>query len=764
MAENTRNPSLNTVPESSSGLSPSAILRALRKNWLLGVGVALTVLLAVTFFTLGQTKIYRASAMIEIDPSPPRPLGDQVQGVVDMGAGTYLNNREYYETQYAIIKSMRLAVAVVRDLALNRDIAFIDNLPRGTKPVPREVSEETAAQVLRARVEVEPQKQSRLAKISYEDADPERAQRITAALIRRFQEQNLDSVLSSTTAAVEWLDDQLQKLSAELETSELALHKYKMNRNILSVSIDDQSNMLREEMRQLNTALTDARTRQQELMARYKALSEVTSTNPEDVPATELMNNQLISKLRVDYIDFTRRLGELKGSGKGEQHPSVVEVREKAEITKQALLAEVENVKRAVERDLSIVKRQAEGLRSLYENANKRALELNLLEIEYNTLRRTRDNTQKLYSVVQERAKESDLTRMLRVNNISVVDPPLLPRSPAKPSVPVSLIIGLFAGSVLGLGAALGRELLDRSIKVQEDLEHELGLTFLGMLPQAEGLGFDAGPGKKKSRRRAPKSETDISGKPELVVHEHPTSGLAEAARALRTNIMLMAPDRPYRALLVTSAAPEEGKTMFACSIATAMAQAGQKVVLVDCDMRRPRLHRIFGRAGGLGITTAMLDLGRLSDCLIPSPVPNMFVLPCGPLPPNPAELLHSEAFLRVLEELKSRFDRVVIDSPPIAPVTDATILSTRVDGTLLVVRAFKTTKDLARQCARSIRDVGGHIVGAVLNAVDVERRHYAQYYQYYYYRHEGYGTLEEQASSESRGTNPPASPPANVG
>jgi capsular exopolysaccharide synthesis family protein len=315
---------------------------------------------------------------------------------------------------------------------------------------------------------------------------------------------------------------------------------------------------------------------------------------------------------------------------------------------------------------------------------------------------------------------------------------------------------------ILGIGAALARELLDRTVKAPEDIERDLGLTFLGLLPQVLDGPFDPAYGQRKGRRRAAHTAETL-GKPEFVVHAHPSSGLAEAARAIRTNILFMAPDRPYRTLLVTSAAPADGKTMIACWMATAMAQAGQRVVLVDCDMRRPRLHKIFDARGHTGITTAMLDMGELDGALLKTPIPNLTVLPCGPVPPNPAELLHSEAFNNVLEELGRRFDRVVIDSPPLAPVTDAAVLSARVDGTLLVIRALKTTKDVARRATRSLRDVGANVVGAVLNAVDAKQRDYGYYYQYYYYRSpSGSADSDDPTSTDKRSAHETSASPPN--
>ncbi len=310
---------------------------------------------------------------------------------------------------------------------------------------------------------------------------------------------------------------------------------------------------------------------------------------------------------------------------------------------------------------------------------------------------------------------------MLRINNIRIVERPSRPQQPVVPNVLLNGLVGLAAALVLGLGVAVGREQLDRSMKTPDDLERELGLSFIGLLPAV-----------------------DVDdGAIELILHEKPTSGIAEAARAIRTNVMFMSPDRPYRTVLVTSAGPSEGKTMVACCFAIAMAQAGRRVVLLDCDLRRPRLHRIFGKSQEVGITTAILEANPIvSRIAQETQVPRLSVVTTGPLPPNPSEIFHSEAFAKLLEGLKAQFDCVVIDSPPVTPVTDATILSASVDGTLLVVRAFQTSKDLARRAARSLGDVGAHIIGGILNSVDLNRHEYG--YRYYYYQREGYAAASQ--------------------
>ncbi|MFT3914556.1 MAG: polysaccharide biosynthesis tyrosine autokinase [Anaeromyxobacteraceae bacterium] len=674
------------VRPEAAGAGGAVIWHTLRKHWTTAAMTAIVVTLAVTFYTLGQTKIYQAAATIQFDPNPPRPLGQKVETVVEMGAGSYWDNHEYYETQYKIITSTRVAAAVVSQLGLNHDAAFLRNAPPGVTFPPANVPEEAAAQALRGRIKVEPVKDSRLAVVKLEDADPDRAQRLLAAVVDVYIAMNLEDVHASTSQAADWLHGQLDKLKEDLETSEMSLHDYKEKKNILSVSLDDQSNMLREEMKQLNEALTSVRTKREEISARRTELAKVRADNPTNLPASELLQSALLQGLRRAYEDAVRDRDGLVKGGKGKNHPEVMSADAKIDATREALLAEVRNIQGALDGDLAVIKRQEAGLAGLYEGAKKEAFDLNILEIEYNRLRRTKENDEKLYSLVLDRTKESDLTRMLRVNNIRVVDPPLRPGGPVRPQVPVNIATGMFVGILLGIVAAVGRALLDRTVKTPDDIEREVGLSFLGILPE---IGDDKRGLQPQYHRGQRKPNVNlVEGGPELIVHNYPLSGIAEASRTIRTNLLFMAPDHPFRTLLVTSAGPSEGKTTVACCIAIAMAQADQRVVLVDCDLRRPRLHRIFRAKADLGLTTALLDedvASSLTPAIQETPVPNLSILAAGPIPPNPAELFHSERFHRVLEELQSRFDRVIIDSPPVVAVTDAAVLSTLVDGTVLV-------------------------------------------------------------------------------
>jgi succinoglycan biosynthesis transport protein ExoP len=325
----------------------------------------------------------------------------------------------------------------------------------------------------------------------------------------------------------------------------------------------------------------------------------------------------------------------------------------------------------------------------------------------------------------------------MKVNNISLVDPPNEPRSPIRPRVIVNLSVGVLLGLLVGIILATLREFMDSSIKTPEDVEKKLGVTFLGLLPE---IPDDKTPVFSRKGAKSLRRNVNLGAfKPELIVHERPLSGIAEAARSIRTNLMFLNPDTPYRTILVSSAAPSEGKTTIACTIAIALAQGGHRVCIIDCDLRRPRLHKIFDRFGDLGVTNVLIGESTIEEAAKATGIDNLSCIPAGPIPPNAADILHSEKFKQFIKDVGQKFDRVIIDSPPIVAVTDAAIISTVVDGTVYVLRAFSTSKALSRQGLRSLRDVGSKLIGTVLNAVDLNKHEYSYYYHYYYYKKEGY-------------------------
>jgi succinoglycan biosynthesis transport protein ExoP len=748
-SETARAPKLENEKSAIDGVMSS--VRAIRKHWAIVLGLVLLAGAASLAYSKTLPKIYESQSLLEFDPDVIKPLGNKADPMV--GWSAVWDTREYYETQYRIMQSERVLSAVVRDLSLQNDAAFLGYTP--TSPAPLEAT----VAALRGRLIIEPVKGSRLVLVKIQDTRPDQARRLSDAVARAYIQQNLDKMVNATGDTVVWLSGQLDHFKQELEQTENSLHEFKKQNDLPSSTLEDLSKMIRLEMQDYDGALTRTRMRRQELAARHAELAKITAESPDQVPASELLSNAFLGGLRIKFQEAQRERAELIAEGKGENHPAVRKTDEKIALSKSQLLSEIKNIQGAVQRDLAIIERQENGEASLYEGARKKAVELNLKELEFHRLDRMRAQNEKLYAVLLEQMKEADLRRMMNTNNIRLVDSAQEPKVPVGPHVSTNVGIAILIGLVLGLALAIGREQLDNTLKTPEDVEQRLGVTFLGLLPEIAD-DDPASPAKVRKRSRRGAQPGELA--PELLVHERPTSGIAEAARALRTNLIFMNPDQPYRRLLVTSAAPAEGKTTVAVSIAISLAQGGQKVCIIDCDLRRPRLHRIFDRAGDVGLMNVILGDATVEEVAKPTVVPNLYCIPCGPIPPNSADVVSSDKFRRVMDEISSRFDRIVLDSPPIIAVTDSAIASTLVDGVIFVVRAFKTSVNLCRSGLRTLQDVDAPIAGAVLNAVNLNRHEY-NYYHYYYYKREGYAPLTATPGVPGSGPSNddrPAAPP----
>ena len=300
--------------------------------------------------------------------------------------------------------------------------------------------------------------------------------------------------------------------------------------------------------------------------------------------------------------------------------------------------------------------------------------------------------------------------------NVTPLDQARTPTMPVYPSLRRNIALAAAVALFLGVGVAFLLAFLDRSVKTLEDVQVAVQAPVLGIIPM---LSEPEVPGHDEKGR-------------DLYVYEHPTSRVAECCRSIRTNILFSGADRPLKTMVVSSPNPREGKTTSVIYLGTIMAQSGQSVLLVDSDMRRPRLHQSLGVPRQVGLSNLILGEVDYAEAIKRTSIPNVYVLPCGPLPPNPAELLMSKRFEHVLEELGGRFDRILLDSPPLQAVTDAVVLSLNADGVIVVVKAGKTLRDDVSRSVRQVTAVGRPVVGVILNELDLEERHGYAYYSYY--------------------------------
>jgi len=707
----------------------SYLLTLSRRRWVV-LGTLVVVFGAVALYTLRQRKVYEATTSLIIDTSQPQFLDGQVKEVLETGAGAYWSSREYSETQLKVILSRAVASRVVEKLGLQQDASFLGlaKLPDDPSARMALLNRFDAADILQNRITVTPIRDSRLVKILVQDESPQRAAVLANEIAAAYLEENLALKLRTTESAARWLEERKDELEGRSKTSELAVYDFQKKQDMLTASDKDRANMVSQHLTTFNAALTDVRTRIAGFKARSDAIKKLRSGATDDQPglwadALGGPDGQLIQLLRIRYLNDKAEcaaLSERYLSG----HPKSGTCNDRLASTRQDLAKAVESIALTADGELYEAQLKERNLASLLEEAKAEAFEVNRKQIEFDQLRREADNDQRLFDLVQKRLKDIELSGLLRTSNARVLDSARPQMVPIRPKVTRSLFYGLAFGLFAGIALALLLDQLDTSVRTQVDVEQRLGVPFLGFLP------------------RIPSEGEKLLVDRDLYVLHHPKSSVAEACRALRTNLLFMTPDQPFKTMLVTSSAPREGKTTTVISLGIAMAQSGNRVLILDTDMRRPRIHKAFGVAGEIGLSSVVVGDTEMAGAIKSTEVPNLFVLPCGPIPPNPAEMFHTKAFASVLEAARQGYDRVLLDSPPVNAVADAVVLSTQVDGVTLVFKAGATNRTYAQRAIRALRDVNARLFGAAMNDIDSNDPHYGDYYYAYrrYSHSHGYG------------------------
>lgn len=714
----------------AGGLDLRFLLRViLRRKWLI-LMVFVAVLSAVTLYTTRQPKVYAAQISIIIDPKEPRFLDSQIQ---DINADMYSNywaNKEYIETQFKVIQSRAVAQRVVEKLGLGSDPSFL-RVGKGGDDGARaeQMSKLDAVSIVQGKVRVEAVKDSRVATIRIEDGDPARAALLANEVAQAYIDETLAQRMRMTENAQKWLDERRDSLSEQYRGSEIALYDFRKQSDMLSTSIDDRATMVSSRLGATNTALTEVQLRIAGLKARASAIRSVQASQGSDdrlwaeaLPAAR--ENASLTDNKKRFLQLTNECTDL-GARYLEGHPKLAECRERLVVAEKEFARELSNLVMSTEAELKEAVEKERNLQGLFNEAKAEAFQVERKKLELDRLKQESENNKRQFDAVFKRLKDIELSGLLRTSNVRVLDPARPSLAPIRPNVPQSLLVGIIAGLVAGLGLALVLEFLDSSVTSQLEIEERLGMSFLGFVPTI--------PAVKGSVK-------------DLHVFREPKSLIAECMRAIRTNLLFMSPDKPFKRTLVTSSGPQEGKSTTVVNLGIAMAQSGSKVLIVDTDMRRPRLHKAFGVPNELGVSSLVVGEGRIEDAVKSTEVAGLYVLPCGPVPPNPAELLHTKAFGDLLNVLGERYDRIILDSPPVGAVADAVVLATQVDGVVMVLKAGRTNREQAARTVRALRDVKAKLFGAVLNDVDLEKSKYGDYYYGYTYRYYGYGEKKKEA------------------
>ncbi|MGC8810819.1 MAG: polysaccharide biosynthesis tyrosine autokinase, partial [bacterium] len=433
-----------------------------------------------------------------------------------------------------------------------------------------------------------------------------------------------------------------------------------------------------------------------------------------------LLENKLIQDLKQSLIQLEAQYLKL-GEKYKPDYPEMKRLQTQMEVIQKRLNGEVQKVIASIKADYEASLKKESLLRAAFEKQKAKAMEMKQKAIQYNILKREADTNKELYRGLLQRMKEAGVSAGITASNIQIVDYAEPPTKPFKPNKELNLLLACLVGLFLGVGLAFFGEYLDNTIKTPEDVQDLVRLPSFGLIPEIS-----------KERRKL--LGAGQSYPVELITHGHPRSMLAEAYRNIRTSLLLSFSERPPQTIVVSSPNPAEGKTTTCINTAIALSQTGARVIVIDADMRKPRLHQILARGNGLGLSNFLSGRTSLESIITPTRIPNLSFISAGPLPPNPSELISSTIFKKMIHSLKEQFAHVIFDSPPVLGFADTTILSTLVDGVVLVVLGGKTPKETLQRAKDVLFQVEAHILGVVINRVDMHRSDYSHYYYHYYY------------------------------
>jgi succinoglycan biosynthesis transport protein ExoP len=705
----------------------------------------LSIIFALTVIaTLKTTPLYQATSKVAIFPETPNALG--LKGFEDSTPDYQYDVT--LETQAEILRSDALATKVIQAIRLDQNPKFAT--PSGPQaenslgvssmqPDPARAAALLGA--FRGGLNVQLVRNSRLVEISYTHPDPRLATEIVNTLVRTFTEENFKTKYEAVTQTSDWLSTELADLQMKVQTSEEKLVRYQKDHSILGV--DEKQNIVTAKLDELNRELTAAQTDRIQKESNYKLAAD---GNPGAFSKTYREgSSSMLDKLREKEAELdTQRAQVTTQFGTG--YPKVAELSNQLKQVRAEIATEETRMQQGI-RDEYLAALQRESLLVTAFNQQKQeANQLNESAIEYSVLRRDAEANRQLYQNLLERLKEAGVSAGLRSSNIRVVDVARIPTSPIKPNVPRNIELGFLLGLACGIGLAFVQESLDTSIRTLEEISAISSLPALGTIP----LQFSSN-GSLRKRLKPASIQSKTSESPTLITYARPRSEAAEAFRSLRTSILLSSYGAPPKVILVTSALPQEGKTTISANSALVLAQRGSRVLLIDADLRRPGIDRLFGFRSRGGLSTLISGGDKCEDVIIPfTDVPNLWILPAGPIPPQPAELLGSTVMKDQIARWRIEFDHVIIDTPPCLSVTDAVILSPEADRVILVARAGKTTKLALRRACELLLQVNARVMGIVLNALNLDSAESYYYYGGRYSRHYYHDESREDNPTET--------------
>lgn len=680
----------------------------------LATSVFVGFVLLAALYTWTRTPLYRASARLLAERGQVN-LTD-IKGAYDP-AISGMGQREFMQTQVELIKS-RPVVAAVLDKA---NLLTAPDFRKHRDPVAH----------LTEQIQVLPLRNTHLIDIAVEREDPRQAQRIVNALVDAFMEANRGRRLGISEGGLRELQVKAESLRNKLDTATRKLQDFMVHNNM--VSLKKTQNVIVERLRDLSRQLTAAELKRIALQARVEAAEEAIARGQRVDGLPDVINSSTVRDLKMEMAELERNYSQMI-QRLGENHPQLKAMSTQIDSLRTKLGMEASAILTALGTEYEQALKEETLLRKALEEHEAKVLHFNELAAQYNLLQQSKASIERAYQTIIRRIEEIDINRIGgQGENLFVIARAALPRIPSWPHKARNMVVAIIVGAMLAVGMCFFLDYMDVTVKGEPDVRHALAAKVIGWVPDV-------------------KADNPPGGEPDLICRDDPKSHSAEAFRALRTALAFSGPSGGPRTIVVSSTLPEEGKSLVSINLAIAEAQIGRKTLLIDSDMRKPRLHRSLGISpkSGLSDLLAPDPVPGLEDVVLPTNVDNLHFLPCGNIPSNPVEILDSVQFDNIIEHMHSRFDMCIFDSPPGLSMVDSLILGKHTDGLILVVRSFVTPKGAAQHFVERIHEARVPLLGVVLNNVDLPKSGY-HYGAYYYGRYTDYYFIPADGEQDDR-------------